>query len=665
VAPLRVPALNHPLSATQACGYDAVRLFAERARSVVPQFELTDDNASTVARICQELDGLPLAIELAAVHVRLFPPSALLSRLHARLALLTSGARDLPTRHQSLRAALDWSYDILEPAEQVLFRRLAVFRNGCTLEAMEAVCAGRVDSATHGAVEHASASDLPVEAIAGLAESLLSKSLLRREEAGGEVRLRFYRTIREYAAEKLVASGERARLWQRHATYYARHAAQAEQALNGPSQVTWLDRLERERDNVRLVFRRALPNVPTVSQAVTGISSDPEEMPGSRYDAQSPEDGRRLLTNALRLGAALSRFWYIRGYVGEGRTALAQLLAAAPATLPGRLRARALNAAGQLAWAQGDLAEARQLHRQAQGVARRAADQRAAGDALLGLGNVARLQGAVSRARHYYERSLEIRRRLGDARGIGSCLYNLGHAASDAGDDITADRQYQESLAVWRSLEDHYGVASAQMVLGLGAYRQGALDTARSLLEQSLDAWREMGNQQRVAHVLRSLGLVALQQGDHLTAQRLQKEGLKLRRELGDLQGVGESLWSLAMVARALGDVHQSLSLLRESLAIFGQSENRRMVAVCFISLAGVAVDRGQPAGAARLLGAARALIDTNRVRLWPTDREDYDRNLTLVWQAIGEDAARANLDSGAAMDLQEAVAFATSPLEG
>ena len=288
-----------------------------------PDFQVTNENAPAVAAICARLDGLPLAIELAAARVRLLPPEAILARLDQRLRLLIGGARDLPARQQTLRRTIDWSYDLLDTAEQKLFRRLAVFAGGRTLAAIAAVCNAE--------------GDMAFDALDGVA-SLVDKSLLRKQDGvGGEPRFVLLETIHEYASEKLQESGETEELRLRHALYFLALAEEAEPELGGARRAVWLDRLEEEHDNLRAALAWSRSQV-------------------------SGEDAARRLATGLRLGGALLGFWDSRGHFTEGRAHLAPLLARSATSAPTAARAKALITVGRLAWDQGDLTEARSLH---------------------------------------------------------------------------------------------------------------------------------------------------------------------------------------------------------------------------------------------------------------------------------------------------------------
>ncbi len=312
VPPLTLPDLKHLPRLEHLAQYEAVRLFIERAMDVNPDFQVTNDNAPAVAEICHRLDGLPLAIELAAARVRLLPPQAMLARLQNRLKLLTGGARDLPARQQTLRATIDWSYELLQQGEKQLFRLLAVFAGGRTLEAIEAVCGGGIRSQESGVKTANLTPDswllipLEIDLLDGV-ESLVAKSLLRREESTTrEPRFVMLETIHEFAREKLEESGEAEELRRQHALHFMKLAEEAEPEVRGPRQVEWLERLEKDHDN----FRAALTWV---------RKEDVEGVEGKIEEPQPVDIG-------LRIVGALHRFWMHRGHFTEGRQQIRSIL---------------------------------------------------------------------------------------------------------------------------------------------------------------------------------------------------------------------------------------------------------------------------------------------------------------------------------------------------
>lgn len=514
VAPLSLPDPTVAATPETVTASAAAALFVERACTVKPDFVLTAASAAAVADICVRLDGLPLAIELAAARVNLLPPAALRARLERRLPLLTRGARDLPERQQTLRNAIDWSYQLLHAGEQALYRRLAIFAGSCGIEAVEVVCG--VDD------------ELAVDSLDWLG-TLVNHHLLRQwEGVGDEPRFGMLETIREYARERLVESGEEEVLRQRHVAYFLAIAEEGDAALIGPEQAIWLARLEEEHDNLRAALTWSV----------------------DRNDAAI----------ALRLAGALWRFWEARGYLSEGRRWLAAVLAMPDGGDP-TLRGKVLRGAGLLATWQGDYPTARALHAESLELYRALGDCDGIGHALENLGMVAHEQGDYAAAQALHAESLAIRRKLGDARNIASSLNNLGLVMRGQGDYAAARALHAESLAIHRTLQDYQGIGNELTNLGIMAYRLGDYAAAGALHAESLEIRRMLGDQRGMAISLGNLGLVAYQQGDYTEAGALHAESLTIRRTLGDAT-IPESLEGLAAVAGARGEAERAARLL-------------------------------------------------------------------------------------------------------
>jgi predicted ATPase len=505
VPPLTLPGPGRLPSADALDRFGAVRLFVDRARAVRPGFVVDDENAADVVEICRRLDGLPLAIELAAARVTILPPRALRTRLTRRLEVLTEGAQDQPERLRTLRAGIAWSHDLLSPTEQRLLRRLAVFAGGCTLAAVESVSPGRRSAA--------------LEVVA----TLVDKSLLQQvAPVAGEPRFAMLETIREYAMDRLGAAGEEVEARRAHAAYFRSLASDAEAGLRGPRQQHWRDLLEADLDN----FRAAL--------AWTLGAADPE-------DAES----------GVLLVGALWYFWFQRGLTGEARHWLTLALARAP---QGRARAQALLGAGTLAWRQGDVAAARAHLDESAALWRGEGSRHGLAEALHVLGHVRFDQRDLVAARGLFEESLEEYRRAGDTTGGLPLLGDLGLVAYHEGDYDTAGRILEESLALYREhgLKDR--VAGALNTLGDLAQLTGDGEGASGRYEESLALWRELRGTPGIASALHKLGQVSRSAGDLATARARLAESLALQQELGNRQGIGECLAGLAATTAASGD---------------------------------------------------------------------------------------------------------------
>lgn len=506
----------------------AVVLFAQRAANVNRHFCLTDRNALAVAEICRRVDGLPLGIELAAARVRLLTPQQLLERLGQRLPLLTGGPRDLPARQRTLRDAIAWSYDLLDATERWLLNRLSVFEGGLTLEAAEAVCtaAGPLDASVRDALE-----------------ALVRKSLLQREEGlAGTVRYLMLETVREFAVDRLRASGETQRLERAHTGYYLALAEQAPAALRGPQQLTWLGRFEHDHNNLRAALRRAVER-------------------GRAGDAESAEQG-------LRLAAALWRFWYVRGHFAEGRRWLEHLLALPTGAMPTATRANALNGAGGLARPQGDYATARALHEECLAIRRELGDQHGIAGSLNNLGLIARYQGAYADARRLYVEAIDINRALGNRRGEAVNLNNLANVLHDQGEYTGARVLQERSLALFRDSGDAWGIAMSLCDLGNVLRDLGDHETAHVLYEESLVKRRDVGDRRGMAMSLTGLGRLAYSRGDYAASRAQFKEGLAISRDLGDRWGIVHVLAGFAALAAAEAQPERALCLASAMAAL-------------------------------------------------------------------------------------------------
>jgi len=522
VPPLALPDPGRPLLVERLTQYEAVRLFIERARAAKADFSVTAENAQAVAEICARLDGLPLAMELAAARIKLLSPQALLARLNNKLKLLTGGPRDLPQRQRTLRGTIEWSYELLDEGERVLFARLAVFSGGRTLEAMEAICDAE--------------RNLPIDVFDGVS-SLVDKSLLRQEEGiGGEPRFVMLETVHEYARERLEQSGEAEATKRAHAEHFLALAEEAEPELKGTRQCEWLEHLNAEHDNMRAAFYWML------------------------------EDGDVEL--GLRLAGALRRFWHVRGHFDEGRRWLEQALAKDSRT-SASARAKALDAIGTLAHDQGDIDRAEE-------VAREGLKLSAGADAESGrvasfrrtLGITAERQGDYERATKLYEESLALYREVEDRWGIASILLSLGNVFVVREEHERAKQLYRESLMVSRESGDPEQFATGLANLGYEHLLEGDHERATALNEEAAGLYRDRGSRGGLVYALDNLAWAALVRGDHERARALHEETLALCRELGDRLIGSESMEGLACAAAARGEAERSARLFGAAEAL-------------------------------------------------------------------------------------------------
>jgi predicted ATPase/Flp pilus assembly protein TadD/transcriptional regulator with XRE-family HTH domain len=519
---LALPDLTPPLSAVKLADNHAIRLFVQRARAVKADFELTPQNGLAVAQICIRLDGLPLAIELAATRIRLFTPQTLLARLDHRLPLLTGGARDLPERQKTVRATIEWSYALLDEAEKVLLARLSIFAGGGTLAAAEAVCGGDPISS--------------VDLIDGL-ESLLAKSLLQRiDDPDGEPRFYMLETIREFAQERLTESAESAAIQQQHAVYYVALAESIAPQLATARLTESLQRLTRELDNLR-------------SACAWSVTQDIAEA-------------------ALRIVGCLQLFWYWRGHVEEGRRWLEASLARSQGA-PVAVCAKAYRSAGLLAWAHGDYAQALVYDNQSLVLYQALGNNRGMAEALNSLANSTSEMGDDNTARQYYEQSLTFYRSSGYVPGIAMVLSNLGEISARNGDYTAARTYYDESLALKRTLGNPGSIAVVLLNLGEIAMVQGDDDQAVGYLEEGLRLGRSVNTPHIMGLCLENLAKVDLRHGRVEAALRLLNEALNLLRDIHNTRAL---LYTLEATAGAFGFGRQTDVAIR----LFGAADALR-----------------------------------------------------------------------------------------
>ena len=474
VPPLTLPAAGADLDPASISRYEAVALFIQRATAVRPDFQVTAANAPAVAEICSRLDGLPLAIELAAARVKLLPPQALLARLGQRLDALEAGSRDLPARQRTLRGAIAWSHDLLDVPARRLFARFSVFVDGASLNAAEAVCG-----------------DAGIDVLDGLA-GLVDQSLIRQEEAEGEPRFTMLTTIREFALERLIASGEAETMGERHAAFFLQLAEASAPGLTGPDQKRLLDELARENGNLRAAVNWSVER------------AEPE--------------------TAMRLGSALWRFWQMRGMLQEGTAALERVLAVPDPEGHKLVRAKALEAAGSVAYWRAEM----------------------------------------PKAMDYYEASLALCREVGDKSAIANALYNVGFPTLVSRGDIDKSRRaFEECLAMYRELGDQPMIARVLWGLGNAYYFSGDNVNARDTLVEDVELLRNMSDPFSLNWALHTLGLAYSGLGETVTqSQPLWREALGRFAGVGDISGITIMLGDFAILANVEGKPLRAVRLL-------------------------------------------------------------------------------------------------------
>ncbi len=624
VSPLAMPPVpNSPTQADRdhvAAGlphsivlrYPAVQLFVERAQAVKPGFALTDENAETIVEICHHLDGLPLAIELAAARTRLLSPQKIHAQLDHCLHFLVGGARDLPARQQTLRGTMDWSYDLLTAQRQTLFRRLAVFAGSCTLEAIEDVCnaGGDLDVLN----------DLQV---------LVDRSLVKQVELGGESRFAMLETIREYADEKLVESGEYEVLRARHLDFFAGLAEHVEPELHGLRQVAWFDRLELEGQDLRL--------------AVEWASASPDRV----------ETG-------LRLAGALEWFWHARSHWHEWRARMRALLSLSAGLNKTAARAKTMIGAGFLAWSAGDMGEARSILEESVVLSRELgpAGQPVLGLALTRLAYVS-LDLDGKRVRSLCQESLAIGRETRNPWLVAMSLCILGLQALRLHDDATAQPLLEESATVFREVGDLLCLSEVNLSLGVIQYRRGDLEPASQLFEGGQALARVVGVKRHIATALYLSGELARLQGDDRQAETWYLESITFWQEMGNRASRAASVLSLGYASLHQRDVQRARALFKEALAVFQSVYEWTNISECLTGLAAVAAAEGQPARGACLFGASGALLQTTGAIPDPVDVAEHKRLTLAIHSQLDDATFDAAWAEGQAMTMEQAIVYA------
>jgi predicted ATPase/DNA-binding CsgD family transcriptional regulator len=610
--PFDVPDLDHLPEIDVLARMPAVALFVERAAEYRPAFTLTSENAATIAAICHRLDGLPLALELAASRIRALPPVVLLERLEPRLPLLASGARDLPSRHRTMRDAIAWSYELLDPAEQILFRRMSVFSGGCSLSAVEFI--GQDGETGASAVEEVT--------------SLVDKGLVMATGLEAEARYTMLDTIREYGLEQLQAHQEAELARERHAHWCLMLVETASQGMRRPRDEPWLARLETEYDNARaaLDWLRERESVP----------------------------------EALRLGAALLPFWLGRGRLSEGRDLLGALLALTAANAHDAEKAEVLLAAAHLAAAQSDFAQARSLATHAHALWRGLGDRRGMARSLLRLAAMAptpELEAELA------AESLEHYRAAGQPLELAQALADLAGFSRDRGDLVQARALLDESVALYRSLGAAFGVAWPLAGLALVSWYEGDVAQARALFAESLALFQSTGDRRGQTWATHGLGLVAWTQGELADAAALHEQALVLAEETGDRREVALLQIGLGFVAEARGASREGQQRFLTALATERDLGNTWGISMCLEGLAGVILDR-QPLVAVHLLAATSAARVRFAEPLPPVYRARRDHLVQVARSRLGEDAFNTGWATGSDLTLERAISDALSTIE-
>jgi len=622
VSPLTLPDLKHLPTSDVLAQFAACALFVQRAQAIKADFQLTAANARIIAEICIRLDGLPLAIELAAARTRLFSPQALLARLSHRLDVLTSGARNVPARQQTLRATIAWSYHLLAPSEQRLFRSLSVFAGGCTLQAVEAI-AKQAGTGVINVLDEVSV--------------LLENNLLRQvEQPEGELRLLQLETIREYGLECLDDTGELEAAQAAHAAYYLTFAEEAEPQLRGPQQARWVSQLERDQENLRTALSFFLERAG--SQAGTQV----EEMQAEQ---------------ALRLCTAMYWFWYLCGSVREGQVFLERALARHEGVAT-QLRARALYAAAELAFGLDDMERTEALCGECLSLYRELGDTSGIASSLALLGSRARVRGQYALACSLLEEAEVLFQQMGDRWNRGRCHVELARTATEQGQYERACSLLEENLKICQVVGDQMSVGWVRYLLARTLFvSQQNLARVQSLVEQSLAFFQELGYAWFKAYLLSLLARMRLAQGELDLAREWFEQSLVIVQEVGDREGAIETLLDLGRVAVAQGDLTVARRRYQECLTILQEMGSQGFLAACLEGLAALEAGQGAPRQAARLWGAAEVLREVMGTPIHPVYRANYEQVIAQARATLGEQALRTAWAEGRSLTPEQALA--------
>jgi len=618
VAPLAIPDLGQLPTLADLAQVETVRLFVERTQALKADFALTEVNARAVAEICVRLDGLPLAIELAAARSKLLPPQALLKRLSHRLEVLTGGAQDLPERQRTLRATIEWSYELLHAQEQRLFRWLSIFVGGCTLEAAEALC--RLGSEQASSV---------LEGVA----SLLDKSLVQLTEREGEApRLAMLETLREFGLECLHRSGELEAARETHARYYLELAEAAEPELRGPEQARWFERLEQEHDNLRAALGWGLE------------------------EAEEQVAERREL--ALRLSAALETLWMSHGHYREAQAFLERALSNSEGE-SAPLRARVLLAAADLAISRGDHERAETLAKLALALYQEQADTRGIAHCLSLLQNAAWRRGKPTEAIMLVEEQVRLLRQAGEPWEVADALFHLAFAVSMHGQYPRGQALFEEALMLFRKTGNELMVGAILVHSSLWLCWSASPEpaTIRQRFQQGEALISRVGDRYWMAHSAATAALIALFEGEPGRASRLAQESLALFREMDARWEIAITLYTLGQVAAHQGDLRAARSHYEQSLALSGELGEQFIIPLSLEGLAGVLARQGELGWAAQLWGAAEAMREVIAVPLFPAHRAGYEQAVRGARAHLGAPAFATTWQEGRTMTTEQVLA--------
>ncbi|BDI28512.1 hypothetical protein CCAX7_005630 [Capsulimonas corticalis] len=613
-APDHLPA-GHATQVRVLSGYESVQLFVERAQAANRAFALTGNNALSVARICYQTEGIPLAIELAAARIKSMTPQQIENHLDDYLGLLSLGGRASASRQQTLRGTFDWSYALLNDQERRLLAHLSVFAGGWSVEAAEQVHSGE---------------SAPSTQILNLLTSLVDKSLVvfEDQEWNGNGRYRLLEMVRQYASERLLESGELDQVRARHCDWCLSLAEEAEAHANQPDSHLWNARLEKEHGNLRAALR------------------------------WSAQDTRRSGAY-LKLAGEMRTFWYMQGYYSEGLEHLRTALEGTDPQPPAIARGTALNGLSVLLYCQGRQIEAREALREALEIHRALEDTAGIARSLANLGNIECALGNYASSMTLFEEALAIRREIDDKAGIASSLIALGAISIVRGDYLTARTQYAEGLKMRREIGVTHLIANALTKCGDIDHLQKEYASAQRQYEEALAIYGASGNRRGVADCLGCLGNVALARGDEVSARAFYDDSLRVRRELGEQRGVATLLSCLASVSQSEGDYETARTMHQESLSLQRELEDKHGIARSLQGLAEALLAQGRAGEAATLFGASHGLRASLTAALTAREQETDQHHIDQLGQALAPDAVAQAWERGRAMTWAQAVEHA------
>ena len=654
VPSMKLPDLEKLPKLEEVWDVESMQLFMDRAVRINSDFHPGDEETRAVAKICRRLDGIPLAIELAAARVRVLPVKEISERLSDRFRLLTGGSRSALPRQQTLQALIDWSHDLLTDKEKILFRYLSVFTGGWPLDAAESVC---------------SSDEIPAEEILDILTRLVDKSLVSYSSRTGEARYEMLETIRQYARNKLIDEGEMRDLRKRHLDFYSDFVLETAPKLWRSRQIYWMDRLEAEHDNLRAALEWSL----------------------------CAECGAELLEKGMRIAAGISLFWLVRGYWSEAWSWMQSLMDSPLfGEVDGSSKSQLLYAAGFLVKEIGDVHRSRELFGQALETAEKQADESGKAYALLGLGEIAMNEHYMDEARdyidrsmeiftrleddvgmllaladkggiaadqegyevagEYYEQNLAICRKLGHQLGIAGTLLSLGRIGAYHGDKEKARQQLDESLAIFRRSKDKSGIAGALSAIGLVELYSDQIYSSREHYEEVLRITRELRSSPGTGSALIALGEIARSQSDYDAAREYYEEALQINEELGQVMIVSIVAHNLGYVARHQKDYGKALEFFRRSLELGVERELNRIIFFALNGIASIYAETGRYEDAAQLFSYAEKMGIEGNFHLDPVDAWEVEQSTKILTSNMDESEKQEAWNKGKELELDAAV---------